>query len=150
VRVGFGEKEGRSAVTTRAFSTTSSACTTSPSRETGSGVGMSIATVNALVDVLRAHRLLQPDQISELDPEFLLRFANVRALAKYLLARGWLTVYQVNQLFRGNARDLVLGPYRLLDVLGEGGISLVFKAWDTRRKCVATLKSIKAEYLDNA
>src|SRR5262249_13786930 len=111
---------------------------------------MSIATVNALVDVLRAHTLLQPDQLAELDPEFLLRFANVRAFAKYLLARRWLTVYQVNQLFQGNAKDLVLAPYRILDVPGEGGVSSVYKAWDTRRKCVAALKSIKAEHLDNA
>src|SRR5438067_3480496 len=111
---------------------------------------MSIATVNALVDVLRQHTLLQPDQLAEMDPEFLLRFANVRALAKYLMARGWLTVYQINQIFQGNAKELVLGPYRILDVLGEGGVSSVYKAFDTRRKCVAALKAIKAEHLDNA
>src|SRR4029077_12443582 len=88
--------------------------------------------------------------LAELDPELLVRFANVRAFAKYLTTRGWLTVYQVNQLFQGNAKELVLGPYRILDVLGEGGVSSVYKAWDTRRKCVTALKTIKAEHLNNA
>lgn len=111
---------------------------------------MSITTVNALLEALRLNALLRPDQLAELEPQFLLRFPTVRALAKYLTARGWLTVYQVNQLFQGNAKELVLGPYRILDVLGEGGVSSVYKAWDTRRQCVCALKAIKAEHLDNA
>jgi tRNA A-37 threonylcarbamoyl transferase component Bud32 len=111
---------------------------------------MSVATVVEFIDVLRAHQLLAPDQLAEFDPEFLLRFANVRMFAKYLLARTWLTVYQVNQIFQGNARALVLGPYRVLDVLGAGGVSSVYKAWDTRRKCAVALKALRAEHLDNA
>lgn len=110
---------------------------------------MKIVTADDLVKELREHRILQPDQLDELTPELLERHANVRLLAKYLLQRGWLTVFQMNQLFQGNGKDLVLGPYRILDRLGEGGVSQVFKAFDTRRKCVAALKTIKSEHLTN-
>jgi serine/threonine protein kinase len=107
-------------------------------------------TASSLLETLRENRLLQPDQLEELSPTVLARFADARSLAKYLLQRGWLTVYQVNQLFQGNAADLVLGPYRILDRLGEGGVSQVFKAWDTRRKCVAAVKVLRTEHLNNA
>ncbi len=110
---------------------------------------MKIATLDDLVNELREHRILQPDQLEELTPEVLERQGNVRMLAKYLLQRGWLTVFQMNQLFQGNGKELVLGPYRILDRLGEGGVSQVFKAFDTRRKCVAALKTIKSEHLTN-
>jgi serine/threonine-protein kinase len=63
--------------------------------------------------------------------------------------RGWLTVYQANCLFQGRARDLVLGPYRILDRLGEGAVSQVFKAWDTRNRCVVALKVMHPGLLAN-
>src|SRR5437868_5458275 len=110
---------------------------------------MGIETVSDFVIVLRDNRLLQSDQLAEFSEAVLARFSDSRALAKYLMQRGWLTVYQVNQLFQGNAQELVLGPYRILDRLGEGGVSQVFKAWDTRRKCVAALKAIRTEHLNN-
>jgi serine/threonine-protein kinase len=111
---------------------------------------MKIATVDDLLRELREHRLLQPDQLAELTPDLLARHGNVRLLAKYLLQRGWLTVYQMNQLFQGQAAALVLGPFRVMDKLGEGGVSQVFKAWDTRRKCVAAVKTIRSEHMANA
>src|SRR5947207_3613032 len=111
---------------------------------------MKIVTVYDLLKELQDHKLLQPDQLDELTPEIVSRFGNVRLLAKYLLQRGWLSIYQMNQLFQGRAQDLVLGPYRILDRLGEGGVSQVFKAFDTRRKCVCALKTIKNEHLTNA
>ena len=40
-------------------------------------------------------------QLEEFTPEIVSRFGNVRLLAKYLLQRGWLSVYQMNQLFQG-------------------------------------------------
>lgn len=110
---------------------------------------MRVPTLTEFMALLRDNRLLQPDQLDELNDEFLKRYPEVRLLAKYLLQRGWLTVYQVNQIFQGNAQELVLGPYRIMDSIGEGGVSQVFKAWDTRRKCIAALKAIRSEHLDN-
>src|SRR5262249_7979867 len=49
----------------------------------------------------------------------------------------------------GNARDLVLGPYRILDLLGEGGVSQVFRAYHTGKRSVVALKVIRKEFLSN-
>ncbi|MGE3807868.1 MAG: serine/threonine protein kinase, partial [Gemmataceae bacterium] len=105
--------------------------------------------VDEFVQVLTDQRLLQPDQLAELTPTYLKRFSDARALSKYLIQRGWLSIYQANQIFQGNTSYLVVGPYRILDLLGEGAVSMVFKAFDTRRKCVAALKTIKEEHLNN-
>lgn len=107
-------------------------------------------TVDEFLDVLKGNKLLQPDQFAELS-EVVPRFPdrNPQRLGKYLLQRGWFTVYQLNQVFQGKGADLVIGPFRILECLGEGAVSAVFKAWDTRQKCVAALKTIKNEHLNN-
>jgi hypothetical protein len=46
--------------------------------------------------------------------EVLPRFADSRTLAGELIQRGWLTPYQVNQLFQEKGEQLLLGPYVLL------------------------------------
>jgi hypothetical protein len=55
-------------------------------------------------------------------------FAEPRALVGELVRRGWLTPLQANYLLQGRARELSLGPYLLLERLGEGGTGQVFKA----------------------
>jgi serine/threonine-protein kinase len=110
---------------------------------------MTIATVKLLLDVIVDNRLLQPDQLEELTGPLLDTLQSPRALAKYLVQRNWMTVYQVNQLFLGNGAELAVGPYRVLDLIGEGGVSRVFKAWDTRQRCVVALKVIREEHLAN-
>ena len=49
-------------------------------------------------------------------------------LARRSVRRGWLTEYQAYQVLKGRGKELVLGPFRLLDRLGEGGMGQVFKA----------------------
>jgi serine/threonine protein kinase/Leucine-rich repeat (LRR) protein len=109
-----------------------------------------MATVpsSSLVDTLRQYRLLEPTQLEELkngqpgspDP---------KALAKELMNRGWLTAYQVNQLFQGKAQELVLGQYVLLERLGEGGMGQVFKARHRNLNRIAAIKLIRKERLNN-
>jgi serine/threonine protein kinase len=101
---------------------------------------MHSTTVADLFQDLREHGLLSADRLGELEHHGRVRLTDPPAVAKYLVQRGWLTVYQMNQLLQGQADGLVLGPYRLEDRLAHGGISQVFKAWDTRRKCTVALK----------
>jgi serine/threonine-protein kinase len=82
---------------------------------------MPLDTVAGLIDAARACRLLEPAQLNEL-AGWQGRFAEPRALARELIRRGWLTAYQVNQLFRDKGAGLVLGQYVLLERLGEGGM----------------------------
>src|SRR5439155_24525615 len=104
---------------------------------------MPIQTVADLVEALRATPLLSTSQLEELARDLQPRCTEPRALARQLLDRDWLTAYQMNQLFLGRGQDLVLGPYLLLERLGEGGVGQVFKARHLRMDRVVALKIIR-------
>jgi serine/threonine-protein kinase len=62
-----------------------------------------------------------------------------------LVRRHWLTAHQVDELFRHQ----IVGPYRILQPLGKGGASQVFKVHDSRRNAPAALKVLYPELLSN-
>ena len=51
-----------------------------------------------------------------------------KSLARELMERGLLTRWQLRKLRAGKTRGFRLGNYRLLDILGQGGMSRVFLA----------------------
>src|SRR5438105_626646 len=102
-----------------------------------------------LVSSLHESRLLTPEQLHELSRDLQARFPEQRALARELVQRGWLTPFQVNQLFQGRAGELVLGSYVLLERLGEGGMGTVFKARHVQLSRVVALKVIRKERVAN-
>jgi serine/threonine protein kinase len=104
---------------------------------------MSIDSVARLLSVLRRVQVLAPEQVDEIARELGSHFDDPLALAEYLVEIDWLTAYQVRVLFSGQWGDLAIGPYQVLDRLGEGGISEVFKAWDTLRGRVVALKVLR-------
>jgi serine/threonine-protein kinase len=110
---------------------------------------MIVDSLGHFVDELMALRILAPDQMAMVTKDLMTRIRDSRALAKELMQRGWLTVYQVNQLFQGNGKDLLLGSYRIMDVLGEGGVAQVFRAWSARDKCQVALKVVRKEFCSN-
>jgi eukaryotic-like serine/threonine-protein kinase len=78
---------------------------------------MSITSVATLIDNLRQNQLLEQAQIDELTRTLQARFVEPQALGKELVKRGWLTPYQLDQVFRGRAAALLLGSYVLLDLI---------------------------------
>src|SRR4051794_10684520 len=94
---------------------------------------MTIDSVSALVDALRYERLLDAEQLGQLTGEVLAGFDSPQALARHLVQAGWVTVYQTHHLFEGHPTRLIVGPYCIVDRLGEGGVSEVYKGWDGRR-----------------
>ena len=106
------------------------------------------ALATSVNDSLRQLPLLDAAQKEEL-PRLEANFPKPRDLAQELVRRGWLTVYQGNQLLQGHAAALVLGQYVLLEKIGEGGMGQVFKARQKNIDRLVALKVIRKECLDN-
>jgi eukaryotic-like serine/threonine-protein kinase len=106
---------------------------------------MPIDTVVSLVGLIQKHQLLEPAQLDELTGVLVPHFPDPRALAKELLQRGWLTAFQLNQLFRDRGGELKQGNFLLLERLGAGGMGQVFKAKHLKFDCLVALKLIHRE-----
>jgi serine/threonine protein kinase len=108
---------------------------------------MALVSSGALLDVLRQYNLLSSQQHHEVLGLAQGRCTDVRLLARTLIQKGWFTVYQINQLLAGHGKDLVLGPYHILDRLGKGGQSEVYKARHPDYGWTVALKVIRSRCL---
>ena len=88
---------------------------------------MTIRSSDALVATLSSTQLLTAVQQAELNDRLQPKHREPRDLARQLLKRGWLTSFQVNQIFLGRASELVVGPYVLLERLRGGGSGAGFQ-----------------------
>jgi serine/threonine protein kinase len=106
-----------------------------------------ISTTNDFLGFLQNQHLLSAEQLAALARET--PAGDPRALARLLVQRGWLTPYQVNQLFLGRGARLLLGSYVLLELLGEGGMGQVYKARNWKLGQIVAVKLIRKERLAN-
>ncbi len=101
-------------------------------------------TSGDLIAALRTHQLLQPGQITALGEVLAAEPAD---FLNDLVARGWLTPYQAEQLLHGGAPGLQLGQYVVLDLLGEGGMGRVLKARHRRLDRIDAVKVVRPDLL---
>lgn len=110
---------------------------------------MPLSTAAEFLDALSRYNLLEAEQLADIRGQGRPSLSDLKSLAKELIQRGWLTVWQVNQIVSGRGASLLLDPYLLLDVIGEGGMGHVFKARHRRLDRLAAIKVIHKDRLNN-
>jgi serine/threonine protein kinase len=111
---------------------------------------MAVQTVRTLVKALQQNQLLDPSRLDMVGRSLQGRFTDAAAFAGELVRLGWLTTYQVDLMLEGRVEQLVLGPYRILDLAGEGGLSRVYKAWHVPYQCLCAIKVLRPEIRSDA
>jgi len=109
---------------------------------------MAVDSATDLVNVLRAGRLLPASQLDELGRDLQGRFPEAKALGRALIEKQWLTPYQVNLLLQGAADKLVLGPYVILERLGDNPLGQVYKARHQLMNRLVMLTVVREELLN--
>jgi serine/threonine protein kinase len=109
-----------------------------------------VDSLPALLQLIRRHRVLAPTQLNDLKTTGLTELDDPRVLTHALVQRGWLTLYQAEQLLEGQGQALAVGPYHLLGLLGEGALGQVFLARHRDGTETVALKVLRPELRNNA
>lgn len=78
---------------------------------------------------LRRSGLIDRGQLDQIVGEFLKRAprAEPPALAEHLVGEGILSAFQADRILQGKTQGLVLGPFVLMDAVGQGSMGQVYK-----------------------
>ncbi len=97
---------------------------------------------------LRDSGLLSEEQVGSVRQR--LGEAPSHILTSALVEDGLLTPFQVDRLWAGQGKGLVLGQYRILEELGQGGFGCVYKARHTLMNRDVALKVIAPQFVEDS
>lgn len=106
---------------------------------------------DAFLERLEKSELLSPEQLAEVNDRHHLRdLPSVIDMARLLVKQGLLTRFQAERLLDGRYRGFFFDNYKLLDVLGAGGMGWLYEGEerDTRHK--VALKVLTEKYKEDA
>ncbi|MBL6705278.1 MAG: protein kinase, partial [Planctomycetaceae bacterium] len=107
---------------------------------------MSGNAAESFMTTLRRSNLLAPEQVAL--AASLAADSDAVSVARDLILREWLTEWQARQLLAGKSK-LYLGKYKLMDVLGQGGMGAVLKAESTTLRREVALKVMATNLHDD-
>jgi serine/threonine-protein kinase len=103
---------------------------------------MAVASAADLVDFLHRRELLDPGRLDFIEAD-----SDSGAIGREIQRRGWLTRFQIREILQGRGERLFVGPYLILEPLGEGGMGRVFRARHRLMGRPAALKLLRPDLL---
>lgn len=117
-------------------------------------------TLEKFAQALRTSELLRSAEIKKLVAEYAAKTGTsaaeipVKDFARHLIAEKAITEWQAKKLLKGTTRGFVVGRYKLLSLIGVGGMGSVFLAEHTMMhhrvaiKVLPQSKFLRSSYLD--
>lgn len=106
-------------------------------------------TENFMTTLRRSH-LLSDDQLRIATWRYGLgELDDPQQIAGVLIDHGVLTRYQADRILQGKPRGLVVGQYKVQQILGSGGMGIVYLAEDTQSNWKAALKVLFEKHRKN-
>ncbi len=110
-------------------------------------------TVESFLQVVRQSGLIDTNQLPTLLSKYADRGIDIKksqAIADALMADDLLTKWQAEKLLNGKHKGFVLGKYRLLGLLGKGGMSSVYLAEHILMKRRCAIKVLPAARVNDS
>lgn len=110
-------------------------------------------TVESFLQVVRQSGLIDKDQLAKLLQEYEARGVDVtksQAIAEALIADDVITRWQAEKLLAGKHKGFTLGKYKLLDLLGKGGMSSVYLAEHVLMKRRCAIKVLPSKRVNDS
>ena len=108
---------------------------------------MQLESAESLIEMLRSSGLYEAEPFAKLEAELRAAGSDPQELIRHLIDRGRITAYQLRRVVNGRASELFIGPYVVLDKLGEGGMGRVYRARHVRQDRQIALKVVREQIL---
>ncbi|MBX9626011.1 MAG: serine/threonine protein kinase [Gemmataceae bacterium] len=110
---------------------------------------MQTRSAAAIIQAVRDSGLVPPDDFPSVEQELTALGEDPPAVMRHLVQAGRVTVHQLRKVVHGKTAELFVGPYVLLDKVGEGGMGKVYKGRDSRTGRLVGLKVVRPHLLAN-